>query len=144
MLSYRTGRVEGEDVGCKRIFFVHAGVTRTREENASNRTSAARILLHPNYRKPTCDNCDIALVELVAPITRPLAKPIPLATPADAAAGLERKGALCFATGWGFMDPKFTKSPDKLQGVYSQIHSTEGTGIDRYRVIRFRSAPSLW
>lgn len=110
--------------------FVHAGVTRTRDENNSNRTAAARIILHPNYRKSTCDNCDIALVELAAPITRPLARPIALATPADAAAGLEKAGVMCFATGWGFMDPKFTKTPDSLQGVYSRIHSADRNTIN--------------
>jgi secreted trypsin-like serine protease len=109
--------------------WVHAGITRTREESNTTRTRAARIILHPDYRKSTCANCDIALVELVSPITRPLAKPIPLATPADAAAGLEKKGLACFATGWGFLDPKYTRTPDSLQGVHSVIYGTDKTTI---------------
>lgn len=110
--------------------WVHAGVTRTREENNNTRVRAARIILHPDYRKNTCDNCDIALVELVSPITRPLARPIPLATPAHAAAGLERKGLAVFATGWGFMNPKYTKTPDSLQGVHSTIFGTDKTTLN--------------
>lgn len=110
--------------------YVHAGITRTKEESNSTRTRASRIILHPDYRKSSCENCDIALVELVAPITRPLAKPIPLATPAHATAGLEKKGVACFATGWGFMDPNYTKTPDTLQGVHSKIYGADKTTIN--------------
>lgn len=100
--------------------YVHAGITRYREAVNTNRIAVKRIVRNP---KNTGISQDLALLELSADITSPLAKPIRYATPADATAGLTDKGKWCMATGWGKLSP--TKGlADSLQLVESVIYNT--------------------
>lgn len=109
--------VEGASAGNTSV---HAGITRYREATNANRLGVRRIVRNP---RNSGISQDLALVELLADVTAPLAKPIRYATPADATGGLTNKGAWCMATGWGKLSPSRGLA-DSLQMVESRIHST--------------------
>ena len=109
--------VEGETAANS---WVYAGITRFKDATNANRIAVKRIVTNP---KNSGISQDLALLELAADVTSPLAKPIRYATPADATAGLTNKGVWCMATGWGKLSPSKGLA-DSLQMVESTIYST--------------------
>ena len=112
--------VEGADAAKT---YIWAGITSlSKEMNNTNRVAAKRIISQPLYASQ--GDADIALIELNADITNAKARFIAMVTPEQARAGLTSKGVECMASGWGFMDPHYTKSPDTLRAVTSKIYDT--------------------
>jgi hypothetical protein len=102
--------------------YVWAGITRDRDMNNSNRVQAKRIIMYAaDWVNPWRD---IALLELNADITAPLARPIRWSTPADVTAGYESVGKECLASGWGALNSDYDW-PDSLQAVYSKVKRLE-------------------
>ena len=120
-------------------YSVHAGVTKASETSAATRIAAKRVIIHPDYPGK---NYDLAVMELAADITSPLAKPITYAVLADSVAGLTDSGVTCRVTGWGKLGADLG-SPDSLHMVISKIHShltqERPAGIPK-RVIRISGA----
>lgn len=99
---------------------VYAGISRRAEAKAPARYKVARVIPQPDYPRQWKD---IAVLELVNPITAVEARPIRMAMPADVTAGFTRPGAEVMATGWGGVN-RNGRLADTLQMVMSQVHDT--------------------
>ncbi|TVQ28289.1 MAG: peptidase S1 [Wenzhouxiangella sp.] len=79
---------------------IRAGVTDWREPGQT--IIVARSIPHPDY-DPTTEENDIALLELEAALdlSGARARPIPIMTATQAAAGLQNPGVEAIVTGWG-------------------------------------------
>ena len=100
--------------------YVYAGITRFNEAGTSNRIPIKQIIENPDNNGISRD---LALLELNADVTSPLAKPIRYATAADATAGLTAAGVWCNATGWGKLSASKGLA-DSLQLVESKVYNS--------------------
>lgn len=100
--------------------YVYAGITRQDEAVKANRIAIRRIVANPDFPDVWKD---IAVMELAADITSPLARPIRFATAADARAGLTNPGVEVVATGWGGTN-RDGDLADSLQSLTTKVADT--------------------
>ncbi|MBK8011208.1 MAG: trypsin-like serine protease [Deltaproteobacteria bacterium] len=113
--------MQGETASSLRVV---AGVTR-RSSTASGQTrQVSEIVIYPGFVTPTSGH-DAALLHLSQPfdLSSPAVSTIPIATPADAAAGLIDAGVNAIVTGWGTLRSSDFSLPDVLQAVTVPIVS---------------------
>lgn len=100
--------------------YVYAGITRQDEAVKANRIAVRRIVANPDFPEVWKD---IAVMELAADITSPLARPIRFATAADVKAGLTSPGVEVVATGWGGTN-RDGDLADSLQSLTTKVADT--------------------
>ena len=94
--------------------FVYYGSTR---RTGGPSMSVQNIIRHANYNNYTLAN-DIALLELINPISGGVARPISMITAEEAAMGYTDPGVMTTVTGWGLTIPGDNNSdPEILQKV---------------------------
>ncbi|MBK8010828.1 MAG: trypsin-like serine protease [Deltaproteobacteria bacterium] len=103
---------------------VVAGVTRRSSTNSGQVREVSQIIVFPGFVTPTSGK-DAALLHLSQPfdLSSPAVRTIPIATPADATAGLTDAGVNAMVTGWGTLHSNDYSLPEILQGVTVPIVS---------------------
>lgn len=103
---------------------VVAGVTRRSNTSAGQIREVSQIIVYPGFVTPTSGK-DAALLHLSQPfdLSSPAVSTIPIATPADAAAGLTDAGVNAMVSGWGTLHSSDYSLPEVLQAVTVPIVS---------------------
>lgn len=103
---------------------VVAGVTRRSNTSSGQVREVSQIIVYPGFTTPTSGR-DAALLHLSQPfdLSPAAVGTIPIATPADASAGLTDAGVNAVVTGWGTLRSSDFSLPETLQAVTVPIVS---------------------